>query len=82
MKKEPKVIDLGLVGVDPEYINRGLPAMVCASIMKMLEKDGLDHIETNLNLENNSAILNMWKRFDSVRHKQRRAYVKKLAGEN
>jgi ribosomal protein S18 acetylase RimI-like enzyme len=82
VKKEPKVIDLGLVGVDPEYINRGLPAMVCASIMKMLEKDGLDHIETNLNLENNSAILNMWKRFDSVRHKQRRAYVKKLAGEN
>ena len=82
VKKEPKVIDLGLVGVDPEYINRGLPAMVCASIMKMLEKDGLDHIETNLNLESNSAILNMWKRFDSVRHKQRRAYVKKLAGEN
>ncbi len=82
VKKEPKVIDLGLVGVDPEYINRGLPAMVCAGIMKMLEKDGLDHIETNLNLENNSAILNMWKRFDSVRHKQRRAYVKKLAGEN
>lgn len=82
VKKEPKVIDLGLVGVDPEYINRGLPAMVCASIMKMLEKDGLDHIETNLNLESNSAILNMWKRFDSVRHKQRRAYVKKLAGGN
>ncbi|MBQ7599695.1 MAG: N-acetyltransferase [Clostridia bacterium] len=77
-KRKPKIIDLGLVGVDAEYINKGIPAIVCARIMDMLQKDGIDHIETNLNLENNYSILNMWKRFDCVRHKQRRAYVKTL----
>jgi len=34
----------------------------------------------NLNLEDNYAIQNLWKRFNAVQHKRRRAYVKSLEG--
>ena len=74
----PEVIDLGLVGVDPAWANKGVVAIVAAGLADMLRKKGTKYAETNLNLEDNYAIQNIWKRFESVRHKRRRAYVKKL----
>ena len=76
--KHPKVIDLGLVGVDPAYLNRGISAAISAELIKMLKNDGIEYAETNLNLENNYAIQNQWKRFDETKHKRRRSYVKSL----
>ena len=76
--KKPNVIDLGLVAVDPTYLNRGVSAVVCSAVIDMLRDDGIEYAETNLNLETNYSILNQWKRFKSVNHKRRRAYVKKL----
>ncbi len=74
----PKVLDLGLIAVDPEYINRGLNAIIAAELMRMLREDGIEYAETNLNQETNFAIQNQWKRFKAVQHKRRRAYIKKL----
>ena len=79
--KKPKIIDLGLVGVDPEYLNRGVSTVICAQLIRMLKEDGVEYAETNLNLVDNAAIINQWKRFDSRQHKRRRAYVKKLGTE-
>ncbi len=76
--KHPEIIDLGLIAVHPDYLNRGITSVVSAGLMKMLAEGNIKYAETNLNLEDNHAILNQWKRFDSVRHKRRRAYVKKL----
>lgn len=76
--KHPKIIDLGLIAVAPEYMNRGVASVISAELLKMLREDGVEYAETNLNLENNYAILNQWKRFKAVRHKVRRAYVKKI----
>ena len=76
--KKPKVIDLGLVGVAPEYANRGIGALASLFIMKMLRDDNIEYAETNLNLEDNYAIQNMWGRFKRVIHKKRRAFIKKI----
>ena len=76
--KKPKVIDFGLIAVDPEYMNRGISAMISAEVVKMLKENGIEYAETNPNLENNFAIQNQWKRFKEIKHKRRRAYVKKL----
>ena len=76
--KNPNVIDLGLVAVDPTYLNRGVSVVICSAVIDMLRDGGIEYAETNLNLETNYAILNQWKRFRSVNHKRRRAYVKKL----
>lgn len=78
IKRKPKVLDLGLVGVDPEYVNRGISAVFAAALMRMLREDGIDYAETNLNLVDNYDIQNLWKHFDRTVHKLRRAYVKKL----
>ena len=76
--RHPKVIDLCLIGVDPEYLNRGISAALASAIMHMLRDSGIEYAETNLNLEDNYAILNLWRRFNAVQAKRRRAYVKKL----
>ena len=76
--KKPEVIDLGLIAVDPAYMNRGISSIVSAELLRMLEAPGIRFAETNLNLEDNFAIQNQWKRFGRVIHKRRRAYVKKL----
>ena len=76
--KKPSVLDLGLIAVAPEYLNRGVSAVIVSELVRMLKEDGVVYAETNLNLEDNYAIRNMWKRFDAVNHKRRRSYVKKL----
>ena len=76
--KKPEVIDLGLIAVSPEYANRGVSACVSAELLRMLQEPGILYAETNLNLEDNFAIQNQWKRFTRVIHKRRRAYVKRL----
>ena len=76
--KNPNIIDLGLIAVEPEYLNHGVPAVVSAEILRMLKEDGIEYADTNLNLEDNYAIQNMWKRFTEVKYKRYRAYVKRL----
>ncbi|MBR3036907.1 MAG: hypothetical protein IKI54_06420 [Lachnospiraceae bacterium] len=77
---KPEIIDFGLIGVDPEYLNRGVSACIaCRIVDTFLNYPYIDHAETNLNLEDNYAIRNLWKRFDAVEHKKRRCYVKKIS---
>lgn len=76
----PSVLDLCLVGVDPEYANRGISAIVISELMYMLSQPGIEYAETNLNLENNETIQNMWRRFERFENKRRRAYVKAIGG--
>lgn len=76
--KHPKVIDLGLIGIDPAWANRGISVAISAALERMLREDGVEYAETNLNLEDNYAIQNQWKRFVAVQHKRRRAFVKRL----
>lgn len=76
--KHPKVIDLGLIGVLPEYAMKGISSAIVWQVMKMLKDGGIEYAETNLNLEDNVNIQNQWKVFDNVLHKRRRCYVKKL----
>ena len=77
-KRKPSKIELGLVGVDPAYLNKGISAVFAGAIMKMLREDGIEYADTNLNLEDNYDILNLWKHFDRTVNKRRRAFVKKL----
>lgn len=74
--KKPNVIDLCLIGVDPEWLNRGVSIIVSAGLMNMLKN--VEYAETNMNLEDNYAIQNQWKRFDEQKIKRHRCYIKKL----
>lgn len=74
----PEIIDLGLIAVSPKYANRGVAVLSLDGFARMLQKRGIKFAETNLNLEDNHHIQNQWKRFESVQHKRRRSYVKKI----
>ena len=76
--KHPSSIDLALVGILPEYRKSGLTALIITEINKMLNEPGVEYLETNLNLETNTAIQATWKHFDNIQHKRRRAYKKSL----
>ncbi len=76
--RHPKIIDLALIGVVEEYRLKGVSSVLINELINMLDENGVEYCETNLNLEDNYSIHNMWKSFDSVQHKRRRCYVKKL----
>lgn len=76
--KKPKVLDLGLIGVLPEYEMRGISSALIAAIMEYLSTGQIEYAETNLNLEDNVNIQNQWKVFNARLHKRRRAFIKKI----
>lgn len=76
--KNPKVLDLGLVGISEKYGTPGLSSAIFVDMMKLMKKKGIEHCETNLNLEDNHAIQNNWKRFETMQHKRRRCFKKDL----
>ncbi len=76
--KHPKVLDLGLIGVLPEYQMKGVASVLIYGVLQMLKDGKLEYAETNLNLEYNLNIQNQWKVFDNVLHKRRRAFIKKI----
>ena len=76
--RKPKVLDLGLIGVIPEYRMKGISSAILAKVMHMLTYEGIEYCETNLNLETNDGIQNQWKSFETVLHKRRRSFVKKI----
>jgi GNAT superfamily N-acetyltransferase len=76
--KHPKRIEFGLVGVRPEYRSRGAGALAVYQIAHLMKVDNIEYADTNLNLEDNHAIINIWRHFDSTQNKRRRAFVKKL----
>ncbi|MBR5403054.1 MAG: hypothetical protein IK113_02375 [Bacteroidales bacterium] len=78
-KLQPDCLNLCIIGADPEYLNRGVSAALSLAIMKMLkDSPTLKYADTCINLEDNYAIQNQWKRFKREVPKRYRAYVKPL----
>ena len=77
-KKNPEILDFGLIGVLPEYKNKGVATALFNIVMKMLAFPSVKYAETNLTLENNHAINNQMKIFKAIQHKRRRSFVKKI----
>lgn len=76
--KHPKVLDLALTGVLPEYRAKGVNALIIKFMMDIVSNKKIKYIETNLNLEDNAIIQNQWKNFPHINHKRRRCFIKKI----
>lgn len=77
-KLHPEVIDLALVSVSEKYKGKGVGSLLVRDLIELMKTENVSYAETNLCLEDNYAILNLWNQFDSVQHKRRRSYVKKI----
>ena len=80
-KKHPRVMDLGLIGVLPEYEARGVVMVMIGLLVNLLIDSDLDHLETNLILEDNYNMLNILKHFDKYQNKRRRVFRKKIEAD-
>jgi len=78
MKKYPKVLDLLLVAVKPEYQNKGVNALLFYDLIPVYQQLGFEYAESNPELEVNDKVQAQWEYFKTVQHKRRRAYKKDI----
>ena len=76
--KKPETLDLLLIGVRPDYQNRGVNALLCKDLIKIYKEMGFKYAETNANLESNTKIQAMWKPFEKEQHKSRWVFGKDI----
>lgn len=76
--KKPDTLDMLLVGIKPEYQNKGVNAMLFVDMFSNLTKLGFKYAETSAELETNTRVQQLWNSFEKEQHKRRRIYVKEL----
>lgn len=74
--RHPKIIDLYLVAVKPEYQARGVLAIVMNALQRSALEAGVEFAETNLELEDNIKVQSIWKDYPKRQHKRNRVYKK------
>ena len=72
-------VDLYLTAVRPDMQNKGVNAILIHESNKVFNKNNVEKVETNRELEENAKVQAQWKFFESRQHKRRRCYKKLLA---
>ncbi|MFL1895622.1 GTP cyclohydrolase [Aquimarina sp. 2-A2] len=67
-----------LIGIDPEYQNKGVTALIFKEMNEVFLRNGIEVVETNPELEENKAIQALWNDYDHEQHKMRRTYRKSI----
>ena len=76
--KKPDTLDLLLIGVRPDYQNRGVNSLLFVDLFENYKKMGFKYAETNANLETNAKVQAMWHPFEKELHKRRWVFAKEL----
>ncbi len=71
-------LDLLLVGVKPEYQNKGVNALLFYDLIPAYAKLGFKYAESNVELETNDKVQAQWSYFNHEVHKRRRAFIKEI----
>jgi GNAT superfamily N-acetyltransferase len=76
--KRPKVLDLLLVAVKPEYQSKGVNALLFYDLIPIYQQMGFEYGESNPELEDNKKVQAQWDYLETEQHKRRRAFRKDL----
>ncbi|WP_299065375.1 GTP cyclohydrolase [uncultured Polaribacter sp.] len=77
-RKHAKDVTFYLIGVHPDYQNKGVHAIIFDQYAKTFAPLGIDNCIRTPELEDNEAIKKLWENFDPVTHKRRRTYKKSI----
>ena len=77
-RKNSKDVTFYLMGVRPDYQNKGVPAILFNQCYKTFKAKGIQTCIRTPELEENIAVRQLWKHFDPVIYKRRRTYRKNL----
>jgi GNAT superfamily N-acetyltransferase len=78
MKKNDRA-DFYLIAVRDDYQKKGVNALIFNKIWNSFIKFGIRKIETNPELETNTAVQAMWQGYNPRNHKRRRCFIKQLS---
>ena len=76
--KHPKVVELGLIAVKPEYQKQGVTAIIINNMLERLIKNKIDHCDTGAQLETNLPAITALDMFDREAVRRKVCYIKKL----
>jgi len=76
--RKGEIMDLYIMGVLPEYQNKGVNALIFYDLIPIINRIGFKYAESNPELELNYKMQSQWEYFDVKHHKTRRAYIKHL----
>ena len=76
--KKPDTLDLLLIGVRPDYQNKGINSLLMVDLINTYNKMGFKYAETNANLETNTKVQAMWTAFEREQHKKRWVFGKEI----
>jgi GNAT superfamily N-acetyltransferase len=68
-----------LIGVRPDYQNKGITAIIFNEIQKTFNKHGIRFVETNPELVENTAIQKLWRNYEYRQHKRRATFTKAIS---
>lgn len=71
-------VDLLLIGILPEYRNKGANALLFADLIPRYMEYGFKWGETQVEMETNTGVQSMWGELKPIHHKSRICYKKKL----
>jgi len=77
-KKNSKEVLFYLIGILPEYQNKGVTAIIMKEYFDVFSAKGIQNCIRTPELEENHAIHNLWKNFNPIIHKRRCTYIKDL----
>jgi GNAT superfamily N-acetyltransferase len=73
-----ELFDLLLIGVRPDYQNKGVNSIFFYDQIPYFIKYGIKKVETTSILESNAKNMANYEYFDKIQHKRRRAFIKPL----
>ena len=76
--KRSDTVEFLLIGVKPEWQNRGINSLIICDLLKRYRENGFRYAETNANLETNTKIQAMWGPFEHEQHKKRWIFAKDI----
>lgn len=77
-KRTSKEVMFYLIGVSPEYQNKGVTALIMSEYYEVFKKNGIQTCIRTPELDENAPIHNMWKNFQPVIHKRRKTFSKPI----
>ena len=77
-KKNSKDVIFYLIGIHPDYQNKGVHAVIFNEYYETFTKKGIKTCFRTPELEDNEAIHKIWKHFDPVVYKRRKTFRKSL----
>ncbi len=73
------VLDMYLIAVKPEYLGRGVNAVIMNEGIKTAIANKVQFAETGPELEDNENVKTMWDSFKTEQHKRRRCFIKSIS---